>query len=81
MISPYNHEKSIIKSLTLNTEAELYKKQKKWELALECLEQAEQIEKKEEASPIDVGRTKLNKSVILSYMGKYDICDEDKNSQ
>ncbi len=41
MISPYNHEKSIIKSLTLNTEAELYKKQKKWELALECLEQAE----------------------------------------
>ena len=71
MISSYNREKYVLKSLSLNTEAFFYQKQKKFEEALKCLEEAESIELEQKASPIDLARTKLNKSVILSHIGKY----------
>lgn len=79
MISSYNREKYVLKSLSLNTEAYFYQKQNKFEDALKCLDQAESIELEQKASPIDLARTKLNKSVILSHVGKYIIIYLDMN--
>ena len=43
MISSYNREKYVLKSLAMNTEAYLYLKQLKYEPALKCLEEAEAL--------------------------------------
>lgn len=71
MISNYNREKYVVRALSLNTEAYFHQKQNHHPEALKCLDLAESIEREQDLGPIDIVRTKLNKSVILSHLGRY----------
>jgi hypothetical protein len=43
MISSQNPDKHVIKCLALNTEAYLHEKEKRYEQALQCLDEAERV--------------------------------------